>query len=48
MVVAAGALVAAGLGLTVLAGPVYGYAQRAADALTDGHSYVDAVWEFAP
>jgi len=44
MVAATSALVVGSLALTVLAGPVYGYAQRAADALTDGHSYVDAVF----
>jgi multicomponent Na+:H+ antiporter subunit D len=43
MVLATGALVAGGLALTVFAGPVYGFAGRAADALTDGHSYVASV-----
>jgi multicomponent Na+:H+ antiporter subunit D len=43
MALPAGALVCVGLALTVLAGPIYGYAQRAADSLTDGHSYQQAV-----
>ncbi|WP_425955814.1 Na+/H+ antiporter subunit D [Xylanimonas sp. McL0601] len=44
MVAPTAALVGFSLALTVLAGPVYGYAQRAADALTDGRSYVEAVF----
>ncbi|ACZ32185.1 NADH dehydrogenase (quinone) [Xylanimonas cellulosilytica DSM 15894] len=44
MVAPTAALVCVGLALTVLAGPIYGYAQRAADSLTDGHTYQDAVW----
>ncbi|WP_263119629.1 Na+/H+ antiporter subunit D [Cellulomonas fimi] len=42
MVGSAGALVVFGLALTVFAGPLYGYADRAADALT-GREYVEAV-----
>jgi multicomponent Na+:H+ antiporter subunit D len=38
------ALVAFGLFLTVVAGPLYGYAERAAEGSMDGHSYVDAVF----
>ncbi|MCA5892014.1 Na+/H+ antiporter subunit D [Isoptericola sp. NEAU-Y5] len=44
MVWPAGALVAFGLMLTVAAGPLYGYAERAASAAMDGHTYVDAVF----
>ncbi|CAM3778732.1 Na+/H+ antiporter subunit D [Isoptericola cucumis] len=44
MVWPTGALVAFGLLLTVAAGPLYGYAERAASASMDGHSYVDAVF----
>jgi multicomponent Na+:H+ antiporter subunit D len=43
MVLAATTLVAGGLALTVFAGPIFGYAQRAADALIDGHTYRVAV-----
>ena len=42
MVGSAGALVVFGLALTVFAGPLYGYADRAATSLTDG-AYVEAV-----
>ena len=38
------ALVGFGLFLTVAAGPLYGYAERAAQGSMDGHSYVDAVF----
>jgi len=38
------ALVAFGLFLTFAAGPLYGYAERAAEASMDGHTYVDAVF----
>lgn len=38
------ALVAFGVLLTVVAGPLYGYADRAARTSMDGHSYVDAVF----
>jgi multicomponent Na+:H+ antiporter subunit D len=44
MVVSTGALVSVSLALTVLAGPVYGYAQRAAHTLTDGRTYVESVF----
>jgi len=44
MVLPTGALVAFGLLLTVAAGPLYGYAERAATASMDGHTYVDAVF----
>jgi multicomponent Na+:H+ antiporter subunit D len=37
-------LVAVGLALTVVAGPLYGYAERAAVASMDGRSYVEAVF----
>ncbi len=43
MVGAAAALVAVGLSLTVLAGPLYGYTERAADALRDRAAYVSSV-----
>ena len=38
------ALVAVGVGLTVAAGPLYGYAERAAQQAMDGHTYVGAVF----
>jgi multicomponent Na+:H+ antiporter subunit D len=38
------ALVAAGVALTVGAGPLYAYAERAAATSMDGHTYVDAVF----
>lgn len=44
MVGPATALVAFGLALTVLAGPLYSYSERAAANLLDGHTYVDAVF----
>ncbi|MBD8079892.1 Na+/H+ antiporter subunit D [Cellulosimicrobium arenosum] len=44
MVGPAAALVVLGLGLTVVAGPLYAYSERAAGTLLDGHSYVDAVF----
>lgn len=44
MVVTATALVAFGLGLTVAAGPLYAYAERAAGTLMDGYTYVEAVF----
>lgn len=43
MVGAAGALVVFGVGLTFAAGPLYGYAERAATALIDSRVYVTAV-----
>jgi multicomponent Na+:H+ antiporter subunit D len=44
MVGSATALAAFGLMLTVVAGPLYGYAERAAAGAMDGHSYVEAVF----
>ncbi|WP_454041792.1 Na+/H+ antiporter subunit D [Cellulosimicrobium sp. Marseille-Q8652] len=44
MVGPAAALVAFGLALTVVAGPLYSYTERAAATLLDGHTYVDAVF----
>jgi multicomponent Na+:H+ antiporter subunit D len=44
MMLPAGALVGFGVALTVVAGPLYGYAERAAADSLDGHSYVDAVF----
>jgi multicomponent Na+:H+ antiporter subunit D len=44
MVGPATALVAFGLALTVVAGPLYSYTERAAATLLDGHTYVDAVF----
>jgi multicomponent Na+:H+ antiporter subunit D len=43
MVGSAAALVVLGLALTVGAGPLYGYAERAAAALQDRSVYVQAV-----
>lgn len=43
MVGAAGALVAFGVGLTVVAGPLYGYTERAATALLDGSYTISVV-----
>ncbi|WP_402463021.1 Na+/H+ antiporter subunit D [Isoptericola aurantiacus] len=40
----AGALVAFGLGLTVAAGPLYGYAERSAATTMDGYTYIEAVF----
>ena len=44
MVGPATALVAFGLALTVVAGPLYSYTERAAATLLDGYTYVDAVF----
>jgi len=44
MVGPATALVAFGLALTLVAGPLYSYTERAATTLLDGHTYVDAVF----
>ncbi|PFG41747.1 multisubunit sodium/proton antiporter MrpD subunit [Isoptericola jiangsuensis] len=44
MVLPAGALIAFGLAITVAAGPLYGYAERAAESSMDGTTYVDAVF----
>jgi len=38
------ALVAVGVSLTVVAGPLYDYADRAARMVMDGHTYVEAVF----
>ncbi len=43
MVVTAGVLVALGVGITVIAGPLYGYASRSAADIVDGRSYVQSV-----
>ncbi|GAA1977737.1 hypothetical protein GCM10009718_12730 [Isoptericola halotolerans] len=40
----AGTLVALGVALTVVAGPLYGYAERAARTSMDGFTYVNAVF----
>ncbi|SDR78739.1 multisubunit sodium/proton antiporter, MrpD subunit [Paraoerskovia marina] len=37
-------IVTLGVGLTLVAGPLYGYTDRAADTLTDGYTYVEAVF----
>ncbi|GAB2462607.1 Na+/H+ antiporter subunit D [Xylanimonas ulmi] len=44
MVAPTAALVAFGLALTVFAGPVYGYAQRAASTLVGTRGYIEAVF----
>ncbi|MEU4365300.1 Na+/H+ antiporter subunit D [Promicromonospora sp. NPDC023987] len=38
------ALVAVGVSLTVVAGPLYDYAERAAATVMDGHTYIEAVF----
>ena len=38
------ALVAVSVGLTVVAGPLYGYAERAAESVMDGRTYIEAVF----
>jgi multicomponent Na+:H+ antiporter subunit D len=43
MVVPTGALIAVGLTLTVMAGPIFGYADRAADEVLDRGQYISAV-----
>ena len=43
MVATATVLVLLGLGITVVSGPLYGYAERAAVDIVDGLSYVRAV-----
>jgi multicomponent Na+:H+ antiporter subunit D len=43
MVVPTGALIAVGLTLTVLAGPIFSYASRAADEVLDRGQYISAV-----
>ena len=42
------ALVAVGVSLTVAAGPLYDYAERAAGTVMDGHTYVRAVFPDGP
>jgi multicomponent Na+:H+ antiporter subunit D len=48
MLLAAGAAVAGGLAITVVAGPLYGLAERAADDLVEPSAYVEAVLGAAP
>jgi multicomponent Na+:H+ antiporter subunit D len=43
MLAPTGALIAVGLTLTVLAGPIFGYADRAADEVLDRGQYISAV-----
>jgi multicomponent Na+:H+ antiporter subunit D len=43
MLLPTGALIAVGLTLTVLAGPIFGYAERAADEVLDRGQYISAV-----
>jgi multicomponent Na+:H+ antiporter subunit D len=43
MVVPTGALIAVGLALTVMAGPIFGYAERAANEVLDRGQYITAV-----
>jgi multicomponent Na+:H+ antiporter subunit D len=43
MLLPTGALIAVGLALTVFAGPIFGYAERAADEVMDRGQYVSAV-----
>jgi multicomponent Na+:H+ antiporter subunit D len=43
MVATATVLVLLGLGITVISGPMYGYAERAAADIVDGLTYVRAV-----
>jgi multicomponent Na+:H+ antiporter subunit D len=43
MVMPTGALIAVGLALTVMAGPIFGYAGRAADEILDRDQYISAV-----
>jgi multicomponent Na+:H+ antiporter subunit D len=43
MLVPTGALIAVGLTLTVMAGPIFSYSQRAADEVLDRGQYVSAV-----
>ena len=45
MVAPTGALIAVGLALTVLAGPIFSYSERAADQILDRGEYVSAVVE---
>ena len=43
MLIPTGALIAVGLALTVFAGPIFGYAERAADEVLDRDQYISAV-----
>jgi multicomponent Na+:H+ antiporter subunit D len=43
MLLPTGALIAVGLTLTVLAGPIFAYTERAADEVLDRGQYVSAV-----
>ena len=43
MLVPTGALIAVGLTLTVLAGPIFAYSDRAADEVLDRGQYISAV-----
>jgi multicomponent Na+:H+ antiporter subunit D len=43
MVAPTGALIAVGLTLTVLAGPIFAYSERAADQVLDRGEYISAV-----
>ena len=43
MLVPTGALIAVGLALTVLAGPIFAYSERAADEVLDRGQYISAV-----
>ena len=43
MLLPTGALIAVGLALTVFAGPIYGYSERAADEILDRNQYISAV-----
>ena len=43
MVLPTGALIAVGLTLTVMGGPIFGYADRAADEVLDRDQYITAV-----
>jgi len=43
MLIPTGALIAVGLTLTVLAGPIFGYSERAADEVLDRGQYISAV-----
>jgi multicomponent Na+:H+ antiporter subunit D len=43
MLLPTGALIAVGLALTVFAGPIYAYSERAADEILDRSQYISAV-----
>ena len=44
MLVPTGALIAVGLTLTVLAGPIFAYSERAAGEVLDRGQYISACW----